>query len=840
MRSMHSLFSRLVFRVLASHIVKNTYRGLTGNALDSDETAAYVRIGHAEGYAEVVARMSASDAGFDAALVRYEKRLNSLLSAALLNPVESRASLSGEELEGNGTAALRRNVRNYIETDAHWRNQFKAHAGEILETAIQALLDRRADGDDRRAFLFDLVENDGLGKVLSGIVRSDEHWRTQVQAKAPELSRTLLGSFLGRLPQQHEVEDAVELLVMNGELSDLTNSLSRSPGLWEEQLSRHAEAVVRALSVELADPPFTEKTLARLTRHLRTSRNLTSLISELKSTSEYRGSAFELIAPELLRASLQALLHENLPGDELSRVQQLLSPDNFASLVGGVLSALTETRVEPSTNLQASVTDLVNDQILGSFREEEPASAVRIGSGFYDVEADFVWSNVRSKLLVKDDVQIYIACSYLAPGQKRVVSVFDGHKTQTIVLDNPFACHEIRFTGKLPRIVSFSSDGALNPKREGLSIDGRNLSFQIFFSEPKEKFLRQKPPPRTPIVLFVADEKKEIDSLSPIYKKLLADNYFVQMLDLQSAINYSKANQPAIFGYVISSAAAYIRLFNAGCRGSFIYVEHGVSPMKRYTYGAHYQQYDLALLPGRVWTERLERMYPQMQGRCEPVGYPKLQEARQLDIEAKQLNCARLGLDPSKPIVLFAPTWSDGNPRCGIFNLQHFDADENLLAIPHDGDMQHAELFIERGYRVFRPMHGESISDYYHLADVLVSDISSTAIEFASIGKPVVCLILDSVPDVDPAFIEGPGRLRIPGTTAYWDFCEWSTPEDLTQTLAKVKEGSDAACLRTRKERVREIISCCGDEALNESVNSLARFFERKRSSYFPRDELMV
>jgi CDP-glycerol glycerophosphotransferase (TagB/SpsB family) len=81
---------------------------------------------------------------------------------------------------------------------------------------------------------------------------------------------------------------------------------------------------------------------------------------------------------------------------------------------------------------------------------------------------------------------------------------------------------------------------------------------------------------------------------------------------------------------------------------------------------------------------------------------------------------AQAGVDPERPVVLFAPTWSGGD-RSGLFNIRHLNPDGNMFAIPHDGDVRFANELANDGSRIHVLNAGESISYYYAVADILVS-----------------------------------------------------------------------------------------------------------------------
>ncbi len=671
----------------------------------------------------------------------------------------------------------------------------------------------------------------------------------------------------GQTPDAEHLEELVEQSKGDG-LAQAVTQVAESPAAFEAFFGRHRDILIeRATNGDLIafllqfmasgalrkqmsllhDTEISEVAISKSTQSVDLATrnllieafvsegNLSGILDMLAESMPLQRAVFSRIVDQCIHQLFRGLLFRAPMLEELDHFRGLLrGPEDLGVAVVALIAAQTTTQLGPAVSRLVHPADAVSG-VIGD-GPLESGESLRFGTGFYSLEDDFCWSSSSSEIVVCGDVTIYLACNYLQAGQQRVISVFDGHVTQTLVIDNAYGCHEIRFTGHIARQVTFNSDGAWCPQADGQGDDDRQLSFQLYRREPAEKFVHHDSSTAGSILLFVADDRKEIDSIQPIYKRMLAEHFNVLFVNCADAIHRTALDYPSIAGYVISSAATYIKLVNAGCRGSFIYLEHGVSPLKRYTYAAHYQRYDLLLMPGALWRDRIVRLYPELDGRCEVVGYAKLQNPRKIEPQARAAWCEKLGLDPGRQIILFAPSWSDGDERCGIFNLRSFDKNENVFTIPHDGDMNFAHTLREIGYRILRPATGESISDYYHLADVLVSDISSTAIEFASLGKPVICLALDFVPDFDMSYMDGAGRLRVPHSEFDWDFCEWAKPEELGYVLERVKAGSlDGQELKRRSERVKQWVDCAEEASVEKSVKAIEQFFKQKREASFPR-----
>ena len=195
---------------------------------------------------------------------------------------------------------------------------------------------------------------------------------------------------------------------------------------------------------------------------------------------------------------------------------------------------------------------------------------------------------------------------------------------------------------------------------------------------------------------------------------------------------------------VIAYDRPLVRLEKCGWEGEFIYIEHGLSPMKSYTYKYDFfQRAALLFYPGEVFKRKMEAINPQFE-RGLLGGYPKVDELVNLEINRNQL-CSKYGLNPEKPVILFAPSWGGKhNKNAGIHNAKHLSSLENLLIVPHSADYP-----LAKRYGAVKPGDG-NINQFLHLADVVISDISSVLAEAAILDKPVVQLILPAYPGCFP------------------------------------------------------------------------------------------
>ena len=188
------------------------------------------------------------------------------------------------------------------------------------------------------------------------------------------------------------------------------------------------------------------------------------------------------------------------------------------------------------------------------------------------------------------------------------------------------------------------------------------------------------------------------------------------------------------------------RLEEQGWKGKFIYIEHGLSPVKYYTYKYEFfHRAALLFYPGEVFKRKMESINPDFSHGL-LGGYPKIDELLKMNIDIdRDEMCTELSLDSSKPVILFAPSWGGKQSiDAGIHNAKHLSEVENLLIIPHSADYRYAKK-----YGALIP-EGGNINKYLHLADVVVSDVSSVLAEASLLNKPVVQIELPSYPGCFP------------------------------------------------------------------------------------------
>lgn len=345
----------------------------------------------------------------------------------------------------------------------------------------------------------------------------------------------------------------------------------------------------------------------------------------------------------------------------------------------------------------------------------------------------------------------------------------------------------------------------------------------------------RKLPLREPklVLYFVADQKKEYDSVYPVYQSFIQQHgtntdIEIHLLDTSSTIeNYLGLNPSTPVLFLVSIELSHRILKKVINTGVFVYLEHGAAPIKTYTYSDHYTRYDYSLLPGQLWCDRLSTLYPEHfldKNRLYPVGYPKLDFHK--PTKQKRIDyCKNMGLDPLKPIIIFAPTWSNSNNN-GIFNLRYVKDLDNVIAIPHDGDFSHAQDMINNktdGYKKIHLLDNKtSISYHYNFADILISDISSTIIEFLRIGKKAISIKSDQLSDFDFNFFDYHDNTpQIPHTAHKWNFCPVVEPNN----IHKVIKSTD---INTDHNLINLICDSYGSNAEIKCINVIKDIIEKE------------
>ena len=197
-------------------------------------------------------------------------------------------------------------------------------------------------------------------------------------------------------------------------------------------------------------------------------------------------------------------------------------------------------------------------------------------------------------------------------------------------------------------------------------------------------------------------------------------------------------------------------LLPPGARRS-VQIFHGVSFRNLLARDGKALKFDLLCLPGQYHGRMLQRLglIREQAPHATITGFPKCDALADGSLDRAQILTA-LGVDPSRPTVLYAPTGGRKNSleTMGIEVIQRLGArtDWNLLIKPHDHPKKKIDWFAR-----LEPMQNERVRlirsldlvPFLYAADLLLSDASSAAVEYTLMDRPMVFLdvpeLLDKV-----------------------------------------------------------------------------------------------
>jgi hypothetical protein len=655
---------------------------------------------------------------------------------------------------------------------------------------------------------------------------SEEFQQRVVADAAHLLIESIYRALLGREPDAAALDSYAQRVTDLGSfeqvLCEIAQSDEHRSRIFDQNIEHTVASVYRGVTGHSLDALSDADRPAIMSA---AARGLGELVACITTLAQASTPSFDASRAEIVESVYAGLLgRAPTPDERHTALTSLRTPSDVRQLVahcGDIRERQTVTPADvPNTMLDNGIRLVRPDKL-------PDAQTVQLVDGFFENEEGFAWSKRISALVVTGRVTLYLSCNYLFPGEVREVAIESEGSTHVVKLTDAYAAHQITIDGDAPVFVRLRANSAISPKERGVSSDSRPLAFQLWFQTPPlPNFVENCISVDSGAgrkIYCVFDSKKEEDSLRPIQLELMRQGFDCEAVATSQLSRRFRGRFAGDGIFLIASTEAYASARNAGLDGRFIYAEHGASPLKQYTYSSHYTHYDLALLPGRLWTERLKTRYPYAKTRYEAIGYPKL-SVRKLSADERAKMCERLGVDPYRPVALFAPTWSGGDRECGLFNIRHLDPRGNMFAVPHDGDVRYASELAARGWRVHVLQTGESISDYYAVADILISDVSSTAVEFAALGKPVVCLAMARIPDFDTQYHESARRIRIPHTDHYWDFCSVVEPELLQATVDQLADKVHVGAVPAPTEALNALLRCHGNEAAQHAVRAIRAF----------------
>ncbi len=204
-----------------------------------------------------------------------------------------------------------------------------------------------------------------------------------------------------------------------------------------------------------------------------------------------------------------------------------------------------------------------------------------------------------------------------------------------------------------------------------------------------------------------------------------------------------------------------------------IQIYHGVGP-KNYYYakGGKDMHY---LVPGRYAAERLRA---EGKGNVHVVGYPKTDGFFSGRLAKDEIR-RRLGADPGKKTLLYTPTWGKASTAPVLYKeLSLLGEKYNVIAKLHDHSPEEWRV-LYRGLPNVIFCEDADPTAYQYIADLLISDFSSTLFEYAQLRRPVI------------AYGVSDGTLRESATDPrWWDItCRAATPGELEEKITELLAG---------------------------------------------------
>ena len=247
---------------------------------------------------------------------------------------------------------------------------------------------------------------------------------------------------------------------------------------------------------------------------------------------------------------------------------------------------------------------------------------------------------------------------------------------------------------------------------------------------------------------FIWTSDKEYSSLLPLYDYMKKNESSVEVNMLKvkkfSFQNYELKKKISDI-VIISHDRPLKRLKKNSWQGKYIYIEHGLSPMKYWTYKyKFFHESSLLFYPGEVFKRKMEAINPNFKNGL-LGGYPKVDELVNQKRD-KQNFCKKHDLNINEPIILFAPSYGSKKINdTGISNAKYLANIKNLIIIPHPADYPYAKK-----YGALIPNEKANINSYIINSDIVISDVSSIIAEAAIVDKPTIQLILPIYPGCFP------------------------------------------------------------------------------------------
>lgn len=173
-----------------------------------------------------------------------------------------------------------------------------------------------------------------------------------------------------------------------------------------------------------------------------------------------------------------------------------------------------------------------------------------------------------------------------------------------------------------------------------------------------------------------------------------------------------------------------------------VLMQHGIGPKACY-YEVSQNPTTVRFVEGQHRLNRLNKLYPN--GNFVDTGYAKLDAI--FDDAKSDFSLSTLGLNETKPTLLYAPTFYPSSLEMMPKNLPQLLSEYNIIIKPHFFSLTKQKYRKQRDrlihWQQFDNVYVANEQDYnlmpfMKVADVMLSDASSAIFEFAALNKPVI------------------------------------------------------------------------------------------------------
>jgi CDP-glycerol glycerophosphotransferase (TagB/SpsB family) len=235
----------------------------------------------------------------------------------------------------------------------------------------------------------------------------------------------------------------------------------------------------------------------------------------------------------------------------------------------------------------------------------------------------------------------------------------------------------------------------------------------------------------------IALSRDDDDPEACICRSLLPEHFeVISVNDENTAIKAVREREPDWL--IVGNSNIYWKKTRA--RSALLYHGNGV---KSVYYSAHMMNVDLRFVEGPYRAHELSRLFPQVE--LAVVGYPKLDPL--LNGSAQAFDLAAHSLDPSRPTVLYAPTFFPSSIGCMPLDWPQTLASCNIIIKPHQFSLTHpAYRDHRRRFRRWASYPNVFLADTNHpsllpfmaVTDILISEASTALFEFAALDRPII------------------------------------------------------------------------------------------------------